>query len=389
MSAKGQPRMRREATGVFLRGRRWWISYSGPRADGSWGELFESSGSEDQQDAVRLRKKRVRQVENHREGLKKFHQPTEAGRVTVGGLLDNLLADYETRRLKSIRQVRVHLAHVRAALGSLKAAAVDRSTVEHYIADRRTTTKKLPQGAADGSIDREVEILRRAFNLAKESGGLAYVPSFPPRLVRGAANARQGFVERADFEKLIAELPSEVLRDLATWAYATGMRRGEILALTWEGYDRETKTLRLHARNAKTGKGRMIPLSGYPAAAAVIERRLRARRFDCALIFHSEGHHVGDFSTTWLRACKRAGVEFTFHDLRRTAIRNMIRAGIDRTVAKRISGHETDSVFERYNITSEADLEDAMRKRAEYEAKLPTESSPAAIRQFGPSDQTI
>ena len=81
-----------------------------------------------------------------------------------------------------------------------------------------------------------------------------------------------------------------------------------------------------------------------------------------------------EFRKAWKAACEAAEKsDALFHDFRRTAIRNMIRAGVERKVAMMISGHKTESVFERYNITDDRDLEDAMRKTQAYIAQLPTE----------------
>jgi integrase len=152
--------------------------------------------------------------------------------------------------------------------------------------------------------------------------------------------------------------------------------------------------MRLPSRSAKTGRARMIVLKGWPELADVIERRLAARRLDSPLVFHNgHGRRVGEFYTSWARALDRAhknavehgkqGVRhFTFHDLRRTAVRNMIRAGVDRDVAKRISGHETDEIFTRYNIVNENDLAEAMEKRAAYEATLPRERPSGGVARF-------
>jgi integrase len=122
-------------------------------------------------------------------------------------------------------------------------------------------------------------------------------------LVKGHANAQQGFVERAEFDALLPWLPSQVLRDVVAFAYCSGMRKGEILSLTWDGYDHEAKAITLRADKAKTGRGRVIRWGKNPELVAVMERRLAARRLDSPLIFHNgRGRHVGNFSTSWGRA---------------------------------------------------------------------------------------
>lgn len=118
---------------------------------------------------------------------------------------------------------------------------------------------------------------------------------------------------------------------------------------------------------------------------AVLERRIAERRLDSPLIFHNgQGRHVGNFSTSWGRALGRAGVSFAFYDLRRTAVRNMIRAGVPERVAMEISGHRTRAVFDRYNIVSGRDLDDAMAKRAAYEAEMAK-----ASRKVNPSKTAV
>jgi integrase len=219
--------------------------------------------------------------------------------------------------------------------------------------------------------------LRRAFNLALELGTLTRAPKFPHLAEH---NARQGFFERGDYEAIIAQLSNPDLRDFCSWFYWTGMRPGEIRALTWEDFDRETWTIRLHARDAKSGYGRALALDGE--VRVVIENRLRNKRLDCLLIFHRGGCPVGSFRKSWKRACREARLEGNLlYDLRRTAVRNMVRAGVDPVVAMKISGHRTQSIFDRYNIVSDVDLRGAMAKTTAYIGGLPTTSTVIPLRK--------
>jgi integrase len=229
--------------GVYLRGSVWWIKYPGPLPSGEWGMIRESSGSSNQKEAESLRDRRVREARNDRDGIRKFVGPRQS-KATVGQLLEALIADYETRRLKSLRETKNHVEPLRRTFGFVRVTAVTRKAIDSYIAARREDE------IADATIDRELELLRRAYTLAAEAERpvVAWIPRVP-KLVKGHANARQGFVERADFYKFLPELPTQALWDVAEWAYMTGMRKGEILSLTWACYDKETKTLRLHAKD--------------------------------------------------------------------------------------------------------------------------------------------
>jgi integrase len=144
------------------------------------------------------------------------------------------------------------------------------------------------------------------------------------------------------------------------------MRRGEILSLTWANVDRAAKVIRLN--KTKNGKRRLLAYGKSPELVAVIELQHEARtalgRESAALtpwMFHRGGEPVRDFRAAWANACKAAGVPGRlFHDLRRTAIRNMVRSGVADVVAMSISGHQTRSVFDRYNIVNEADIAEAL-----------------------------
>jgi integrase len=169
----------------------------------------------------------------------------------------------------------------------------------------------------------------------------------------------------------MCKLEDQDLKDYCEWFYRTGMRPKETRSLTWAEFSRETWTVKLHGKDAKTGKSRSLGLEG--PLREIIERRIQARRLDCPFIFHRSGAKLGEFRKAWKSACKAAGLPGKLvYDFRRTAVRNMTKAGVPRTVAMKISGHRTEAVFNRYSIDTDDDIREAVLKTAAYVDTLST-----------------
>jgi hypothetical protein len=156
------------------------------------------------------------------------------------------------------------------------------------------------------------------------------------------------------------------IKALFVCGYHTGARKNELRRIRWEQVDFDGSLIRLPASQTKTKKPRTLPIYGDMRRWLELQRaRCPA---DCVWVFYgTRNHPVGNHLSGWAEACERAGLTgLLFHDLRRSAVRNMKRAGIQDKVAMDISGHRTRSVFDRYNIVDEADLRGAGERLEEY-----------------------
>lgn len=213
------------------------------------------------------------------------------------------------------------------------------------------------EDAANGSINRELAALKRAFTLATRAGKLSSAPYIP---LLEENNSRRGFLDHDSFLALREALPKH-LEDPVTFLYFSGWRVSEMRTLEWRDVDLAGREVRLRPEVSKNKDGRVLPLRSE--LLEIIQRAREGRRPDCPFVFHDEGAPIGDFRKAWKTACKKAGlIGIIVHDLRRTAVRNMVRAGIPERVAMELSGHKTRRIFDRYNIVSNEDLASATER---------------------------
>jgi integrase len=235
--------------------------------------------------------------------------------------------------------------------------------------------KWLAAGKSKATCNRRMATLRRAYRLARRDERIARIPQFPHFSEIDAV--RTGFVEPADFVRFLMAIPDPDVRDLVEWLGVTGQRVGEARKLQWKFL--QGNELHIPAPITKARKARVIPL--VADLARIIEHRRTLRRLDCSFIFHREGRAIVAFRYPWRAAVRATSLRITPHDLRRSGVRNLIQAGVDRDVARMISGHRTDSVFSRYNIVSPEQTTDALKKLAAYTAKQ--RAKPAKVSKIG------
>lgn len=338
---------------IYKRGNVWWVYFH------HHGKAYrESSHSDSEFAASALLKKRLGEI-----GRGKLIGPQE-GHLTFEHLADALLIDYKINNRRSFKSIELSIRHLGATFAFSRAVDITSDCVKRYVLMRQE------EGARNSSINRELAALRRMFSLAVKEGRLSTSPYIS---MLDENNARQGFLHHANFLTLRNALP-DYLKDPVMFLYLSGWRVGEMRSLQWRDIDLPGRVIRLRAENSKNKTGRTLPLSGE--LLGLIQRAHEKRRLDCVHVFHDDGRPIGDFRKAWAKACKAAGVAgLLVHDLRRTAVRNMVKAGIPERVAMALSGHKTRSIFDRYHVVSESDLMEATER---LQSHLGTLSSPSA-----------
>jgi integrase len=371
----------------------WWMAWS------VRGKLYrESSKSTERSVAVKLLKHRVAESA----GGKPVIGPT-AERVTLATMLDALKDDYARKGNRSAFVPRA--ASLLAGLGEdTRAVNITRDVISRYIAERRKqlirratgkeiivkgklVAERILRPPSNGTLNYELRLLRRAFHIQVEARKLSrdHVPVMP---MLEKSRPRQGFLDPAEFEQLHAALP-EYLRDVIRFLYLSGWRKNEALTLEHRDVelDRDKRgaiiggMIHLRAEQSKTKETRTLPLSDD--LLAIMGRADAARSLACPFVFALDGKKLPSFRKTWRTVCKAAGLSaLLIHDLRRSSIRNLVRAGVPESVAMGFSGHRTRAIFDNYDVLDKKDLEAAMTKVSAY-VRERAQERPAAQNGLG------
>ncbi len=358
MRGKRNPEKRGLGEGVLFQiagSSKWYTKINGKR---------QSTGESVYADALK--------VLNQRKGRVALNiaDPTEGTKLTYEQMRAGLLAHRRNHNARSLVTRRKNSKGGKAGTETIWGLDHLDEFFEGKLANDITTRSlqafvdfRKREGANVATINRNLGLLRRMFHLAAPDNPLLKIPNFAAVRFK-EDHVRQGFLDAPDFNNLLAALP-ERLRPFVLLLYTTGVRTGEARKILWSQVDFAEGVIRLSKKQTKNANARVLPLDDEVAKLLKAERKKSGPVFSFT-----------SFRKAWCNACVKAGLGtldregenkklngdygkyegLIPHDLRRSAVRDMIRAGVPQTVAMRISGHKTDSVFRRYDITDERDL---------------------------------
>ena len=255
------------------------------------------------------------------------------------------------------------LGYLDGFFAGMRVVDINSDVIRKFIAEKRE--KDL---LSDPTIRRMLVLLRAMFNQAKKESKIRHtdVPYFP---MPDDSKARKGFIQPDVFTELHDALP-ENLKPLIKFCYYTGCRIGAAQKITWDMVSKDCTEIELPAEIMKNDEALTLPLVGPLAEISIMLKKMF--RDESKPVFSHRALRKG-----WCSTCHLLGLGIydektrtykglTIHDLRRSAARNLIRAGVDRGTAMSITGHLTEAVFERYNIKNTDDRKAALLKVGEY-----------------------
>ena len=384
------------------RSRFWRLAYT--NLDGA--RVEESSGKETKTDALGVLRERLLTINGGAVAIPRVEQ------TTFNEAAQSLIDSYTNSGKKSLddltRRIELHLkpyfgGRRLISIGAAEARAYTKHRLAEKVVERKARLDKdgkivepeITRTTSPAQVNRELAILKQIFTLAVRDRKIGNRPHI--EMLR-ENNVRQGFFEREQIDGVIAHLPAE-LRPVISFAYVTGWRlASEVFPLEWRNVDLKAGEVRLDAGSTKNDEGRVFYITTelrrvLEEQHAAHERMKKAGTICPHVFFRMVAHERGgekkpepiiSITKAWRNACRDAGVPGRIpHDLRRTAVRNLVRSGVSESVAMKLTGHKTRSVFERYNITSADDLRQAAGKLDAFAGMSSPSTSRRSTRRGG------
>jgi integrase len=338
----------------------WWLDYS---LDGR--RHRESAETDDRSVALERLRQKLSGAHNGEEWSE-----TSA---TFDDLEKRIIENY-TKKNRNLRVLKVcRLPPLRRHLGNMQARDIDEARINRYASERKNEKKMIggklkirSKNCVSGpTVNRELTTLRRMLNLAYEARMIKRVPVFE---MFGESPARKGFVDKHHVEKMQQYCPTETYENLLDIMFITGWRASsELMTRKWDDVDFAGGELRLWVGEGKDRKvGRVFKL--LPSLREAFERQrnyvrkieLRERKVIPWVFVKPNGDHLRAPRNGLASIFAKAGLPGLLpHDFRRSAVRNLNKARVDRHTAKALVGHKTDSMYARYSIVDEEMMDTA------------------------------
>ncbi|HNR12880.1 MAG TPA: site-specific integrase [Thermodesulfobacteriota bacterium] len=344
-----------------------WISYY---KNGK--KIRESTHTTKRKEAEKLLKQREGEIASGKRPSLEFEK------IKFSNLLDLIRTDYR-RNEKDSARLEVSLTHLIGFFGDYTVPQITTVVIDKYIDQR------LEEGAAKASVNRELAALKRMLNLGHWTTP-PLVREVPAITLMPEKNIRKGFFTVAEYKRVLEKIPDR-LRGVVTMGFLTGWRKDEIVCLTWDRVDLENGIVWLETGMTKNDEARSVAMDRELRQMFLHQKEICKKQRNktgklLPWVFLNRGgkDRVKQFDTAWKAACEAAGVPGRlFHDLRRSAVRNLVRSGVSETVAMKISGHKTRSVFDRYNIVDDTDLKEAAERQRQWLDQQTTDEGRSVI----------
>jgi integrase len=296
---------------------------------------------------------------------------------TFRELVDWYLGLPKVKQKKSYKDDRERAEILKEEFGNHFALEIKPAMVEGYQHDLlNRPCKRRKNNYTPATVNRLLALMKRVFNLALREEFVEKNPCLKVTVLP-ENNKRDRIITMAEFDRIVSNMPKHAAQ-IVMVAYYTGMRAGEIFNLTWEKLNLREGYIDLSSQDTKTAEPRRIYMS--ESIRALFEEMAKVKYIAHRYVFTFQGKPLTSIRTSFRNACKIAGIhDFRFHDLRHTFNTNMRKAGVDRSVIMKITGHKSVSMFERYNTVDGCDAREAHQRLGEFLAKQPADDISTAM----------